>query len=68
MENLPNLNNYQVIISLSEASQKIYPQPPTKTISIQWEINQIEGDPNAKYNFLNKNINELVQAILGEEN
>ena len=68
VENIPNLNNYQVIISLSEEAQKASPQPPTKTISIQWEIDQLKDDPDATYKFLDKNINELFQAITGEEN
>ena len=68
VENIPNLNNYQVIISLSEGAQKASPQPPTKTISIHWEVDQLKDDPGATYKFLNKNINDLVQAIVGEEN
>jgi phosphate transport system protein len=67
VENIPNLKNYQVIIALSEASQKVSPSPPTKTISINWELDKILDDPNATYDFLEKNINDLVQAILGEE-
>ena len=67
VENIPNLNNYQVIISLSEEAQKASPQPPTKTISIHWEIDQLKDDPDATYKFLEMNINDLVQAIVGEE-
>ncbi len=70
IENIPDLNSYQVIIALNEASEKVSPSPPTKTISIYWQIDQIENDLDATYDFLEKNINDLVQAILsgGSEN
>ena len=67
VENIPNLNNYQVIIALSEAGQKAHPTPPTKTINIHWELDKIVEDSNAIYDFLEKNIKDLVQAILGEK-
>ena len=66
VENIPNLNNYQVIISLSEGAKKASPQPPTKTICIHWDIDQLKDDPDATYKFLEKNINDLTQAIGGE--
>ena len=42
-----------------------FPAPPTKTISIAWELGQEAGNMESVYNFLEKNINDLVQAILG---
>jgi len=63
--NIPNLDHYQVIVSLSEKGLSAFPTPPTKTISIAWDIGQTEGNNDATYNFLNQQINDLVQAILG---
>jgi len=63
--NIPNLDHYQVIVSLSEQGASAFPTPPTKTISIAWELGQAEVDPDATYNFLSQHINDLVQAILG---
>ncbi len=63
--NIPNLDHYQVIVSLSDQGRDAFPTPPTKTISIAWEIGQAGADNDATYNFLNHQINDLVQAILG---
>ena len=63
--NIPNLDHYQVIVSLSKQGASAFPTPPTKTISIAWELGQAEGDNEATYTFLNQHINDLVQAILG---
>lgn len=66
VDNIPNLDHYQVVVALSESGQNAFPAPPTKTISIAWELGQAEGDNDATYNFLEQNINDLVQAILGQ--
>tara|TARA_B100001123_G_scaffold114334_1_gene133312 strand:- start:557 stop:1696 length:1140 start_codon:yes stop_codon:yes gene_type:complete len=66
VDNIPNLDHYQVVVALSDAGQNAFPTPPTKTISIAWELGQTEGDNDATYNFLEQNINDLVQAILGQ--
>jgi phosphate transport system protein len=66
VDNLPNLDHYQVVVALSETGQNAFPAPPTKTISIVWGLGQVEGDMNATYLFLEQNINDLVQAILGQ--
>ena len=65
VDNIPNLDHYQVVVALSNSGQNIFPTPPTKTISIAWELGQAEGDNEASYNLLRQNINDLVQAILG---
>ena len=66
VDNIPNLDHYQVVGALSETGQNAFPTPPTKTISIAWELGQVGGDNDATYNFLEQNINDLVQAILGQ--
>ena len=66
VDNIPNLDHYQVVVALSDTGQNAFPTPPTKTISIAWELGQVGGDNDATYNFLEQNINDLVQAILGQ--
>ena len=63
--NIPNLDHYQVIVSLSEQGASAFPTPPTKTISIAWELGQAENNDDSAYDFLSRHINDLVQAILG---
>ncbi len=65
VENVPNLDHYQVVVALSDSAQNAFPAPPTKTISIAWELGQEAGNMESVFNFLEKNINDLVQAILG---
>ena len=66
VDNIPNIDHYQVVVALSETGQNAFPAPPTKTISIAWELGQAAGDMEAAYNFLEQNINDLTQAILGQ--
>ena len=33
-----NLDSYEVIVALCEEAEKAFPPPPTKTVSIRWEI------------------------------
>jgi len=66
VKNIPNLNHYQIIVALSEQGGKILPDPPTKTISISWDIQQLEDSLEGLHDFLNQNIEDLVHAIIGE--
>ena len=65
VDNIPNLDHYQVIVALSDAGANAFPTPPTKTISITWELDQAAPSIEETYTFLNRNIEDLVQAILG---
>ena len=66
VDNIPNIDHYQVVVALSETGQNAFPIPPTKTISIAWELAQAEGSMCATYTFLEQNINDLVRAIIGQ--
>ena len=66
VDNIPNLDHYQVVVALSDAGQNAFPAPPTKTISIAWELGQVSPSIEETYSFLNQNIEDLVQAILGQ--
>lgn len=71
-----NLEHYQVIIALSDTAQSAFPPPPTKTVSIPWEVTDpslASGTPEQKraayektYTQLETNIRDLVRAILGD--
>jgi len=65
VDNIPNLDHYQVVVALSDAGQNAFPAPPTKTISIAWELSQAAPSIEETYSFLKQNIEDLVQAILG---
>ena len=66
VDNIPNLDHYQVIVALSNLGANAFPAPPTKTISIAWELAQAAASISETYTFLNRNIVDLVQAILGQ--
>ena len=70
---IPNFEHYQVIVGLSEKARSIFPKPPTKTVCIEWMLPNpaVEGsselvDYESAYQFLQANIRDLTQAILGE--
>jgi len=72
-----NLEHYQVIVALTEAAQVAFPPPPTKTVSILWEVPDpasVSGSPQEvqqahekAYQYLETHIRDLVHAILGDE-
>jgi phosphate transport system protein len=72
---VPNLDHYQVIIALSPEAKKVFPSPPTKTVTFEWNV----GDPSKArgttpevravyeetYRYLFEHIQDLADAILG---
>ena len=73
-----NLENYEVIVALCEEAEKAFPPPPTKTVSIRWEIDnpsktqgskkEIKNAYNKTFEYLDSQIRDLMQAILGNNN
>lgn len=71
-----DLGNYAVIVSLCKEAEEAFPPPPTKTVRIRWHVD----DPSAvqgseaeikrafekAFKYLDKNIRNMVQAIIGE--
>jgi protein-tyrosine-phosphatase len=71
------LENYQIFVSLCKEAEDAFPPPPTKMISINWEI----GDPSSvkgseqeiraayehTYRILDAHIRDLVEAICGDD-
>ncbi|MGH7495939.1 MAG: phosphate signaling complex protein PhoU [bacterium] len=78
IEQIPNLEHYQVIIALSKDAHRAFPSMPTKVVSIPWELPdpvQVRGSAEEVHSayehvfqFLELHIRDLVQAVLGEEN
>jgi len=76
LNQIPNLDHYQVIIALSKEAHVAFPPPPTKTVSIEWDVD----DPSKQegpldnvrpayektFQFLETHIRDIVEAILGD--
>jgi phosphate transport system protein len=73
-----NLEHYEVIISLCKEAEAAFPPPPTKTVTIRWHIKDPSQHKGAAedikrayektYHFLDTNIRDLVSAIIGDQN
>jgi phosphate transport system protein len=76
VQQIPNLDHYQVIVALDKEAQKVFPPPPTKTVALDWNVNDpstVQGSPEQiraayeeTFQYLNTHIRDLVEAILGE--
>ena len=77
VEQVPNLDHYQVIVALAQEAQRIFPPPPTKTVGLDWNVKDpsfLEGSPEEiraayeeTFQYINTHIRDLVEAILGEQ-
>lgn len=78
LDQIPNLEHYQVIIGLSQETHKAFPPMPTKVVSIPWELpdpskvrgsaEEVHAAYEQAFEYLDAHIRDLVQAVLGEEN
>jgi phosphate transport system protein len=76
-DQIPNLDHYQVIVALAKEAQQIFPQPPTKTVTLQWTVqdpSRVTGSPEEvraayeeTYRYISEHINDLAEAILGDK-
>jgi protein-tyrosine-phosphatase len=77
VEHIPNLEHYHVVIAFRPAARKVFPPPPTRTIGLEWKVKDpsefegSEGEIHEAYentfNYLKKQVQDLVQAFLGEQ-
>ncbi len=77
VEQVPQLDGVQVLISLCREADEALPKKPTKTLGLRWSVpdpSQTEGTPDQlqaayekAFEALNTNIRELVQAIVGNQ-
>jgi len=71
---IPNFDHYHVIIALAKSAQKVFPPAPTKTVGLDWNIedpSRLPGslaDVRAAYEetfqYINTHLKELVQALV----
>ena len=76
LNQVPNLDHYQVIVALAKEAQKVFPPPPTKTVALDWNVpdpSMVQGSPEQiraayeqTFQYINTHIRDLVEAILGE--
>ncbi len=78
IEKVPNLEHYQVIVALSPAARKMFRQSPRKSIFLDWIIDdpsknqgnpkEIEEAYEAAFQFIQTQVNDLVNAVIGNDN
>ena len=77
VEQIPNLDHYQIIIALAKEAEKVFPPPPSKTVCLDWSVadpSKTQGTPaevraafESTYQFLHAHIHDLVEAVLGDK-
>ena len=74
LEQIPYLDQYQIIVALGKDAQSAFPAPPTKVVCLDWSsvyasIDGENADDTAAgleriYRFLHDHIKDLVEAVL----
>ncbi|HAV63317.1 MAG TPA: phosphate transport system regulatory protein PhoU [Verrucomicrobiales bacterium] len=74
---IPNLDHYHVIVTLSKEAQKAFLPRPRKLVLLDWSVadpSAVTGSPaevaaafESTYRFLREHITDLVEAVLGDE-
>lgn len=72
---IPNIEHYHVIIALAKGAQKVFPPPPTKTVGLDWNVEDPSRLPGSladvrdayeeTFQYINTHLRELVQALVG---
>jgi phosphate transport system protein len=71
---IPNLDHYHVIIALAQNAKKVFPPPPTKTVGLDWTVEDPSARPGSladvrdayeeTFQYINIHVRELVQALV----
>jgi phosphate transport system protein len=71
---IPNLDHYHVIIALAQNAKKVFPPPPTKTVGLDWTVEDPSMRPGSladvrdsyeqTFQYINTHVKELVQALV----
>jgi len=71
---IPNIDHYHVIIALAKSAQKVFPPPPTKTVGLDWTVEDPSTRPGSladvrdayeqTFQYINTHVRELVQALV----
>jgi phosphate transport system protein len=77
IEQIPNLDHYQIIVALAPEAKKAFPKVPTKVVCLDWSVqdpSKVEGTTaevkaayESTYQFLRSHIEDLVEAVLGDK-
>jgi hypothetical protein len=77
VEQVPQLEQVQVVVALTKEAEKAFPPKPTKSLGLLWLVpdpTQASGTPQEvqhehelAYQALTNHIRDLVQAILGDD-
>jgi phosphate transport system protein len=73
---VPNLEQYHVIIALAKNAKTIFPPPPTRTVGLDWNVEDPSSQPGSladvresyeqTFQYINTHVRELVQALVGD--
>jgi phosphate transport system protein len=71
---VPNIDHYHVIIALAKNAKKVFPPPPTKTVGLDWTVEDPSTRPGSladvrdayeqTFEYINTHVRELVQALV----
>ena len=77
IEQIPHLDQYQVIVALAAEARKVFPTPPTKVVCFDWSLDdpskasgtaeEVRAAYESAYAFLRAQIQDLAKAIQGDE-
>ncbi len=77
VENVPNFEHYQFIIALTPSARRLLPPRLTKAVGLEWHLKdpasvqgtaaEIQAAYEEAFQFLTQNIQDLLEAILGEQ-
>ncbi len=77
VDQIPNLDHYQIIVALAPEAKKVFPGPPTKTVCLDWSVQdpskaqgspaEIRGAYQQTSEFLRTHIRGLVGAVLRDK-
>jgi phosphate transport system protein len=75
LQQVPNLDHYQVIVALDAGVKRAFPQQPRKAVYLDWSLQdpsqaqgseeQVRAAYEAAFVFLESHIHDLIKAILG---
>lgn len=73
VDRIPNLDHYHVIIALANEAKKIFPAPPTKTVALNWHVDDPSTQPGSladvrgayeqTFQYISTHVRELVHAL-----
>jgi phosphate transport system protein len=77
LEQIPNLEHYQIMVVLAHEAQKAFTPAPAKTVVLDWNVpdpSKVRGTPaeveaayEGAYQAIHAHIHDLVEAVLGDK-